>query len=83
MASLTSAAEDSQGMDDMMRILVGKLLTALSCVGGLNAPPYMTATDNHIGYMEKDPVRYRDSLEAFEEVLKTAKSQDVSTGHKP
>lgn len=37
-----------------------------------------TATDNHIGFMEKDPVRFNDSLEAFEEVLKIAKSQDVS-----
>jgi len=36
------------------------------------------ATDNHIGYMEKDPVRFNDSLEAFEEVLKIAKSQNVS-----
>ena len=37
------------------------------------------ATDNHIGYMEKDPVRYNDSLEAFEEILKIAESQEVST----
>ena len=36
------------------------------------------ATDNHIGFMEKDPVRFNDSLEAFEEILKVAKSQDVS-----
>lgn len=39
---------------------------------------FVVATDNHIGYMEKDPVRHNDSLEAFEEVLKIAKSQNVS-----
>lgn len=38
------------------------------------------ATDNHIGYMEKDPVRFNDSLEAFEEVLKIAKAHDVRIG---
>lgn len=38
----------------------------------------LAATDNHIGYMEKDPVRHNDSLEAFEEVLKIAVSQNVS-----
>ena len=36
------------------------------------------ATDNHIGFMEKDPVRFNDSIEAFEEVLQIAKAQDVS-----
>lgn len=37
----------------------------------------VAATDNHIGFMEKDSVRGNDSLEAFEEILKIAKSQDV------
>ena len=37
-----------------------------------------SATDNHIGYMEKDIERCNDSLEAFEEVLRIAKEQDVS-----
>ena len=37
-----------------------------------------SATDNHIGYLEKDPLRGNDSLEAFEEILKMAKEQDVS-----
>ena len=35
------------------------------------------ATDNHIGFMEKDPIRYNDSLEAFEEVLSIAKEENV------
>lgn len=38
----------------------------------------LVATDNHIGYMEKDQVRFNDSLEAFEEVLKVAKAENVS-----
>jgi len=38
----------------------------------------VVATDNHIGYMEKDPVRFNDSLESFEEILKYAQSKQVS-----
>lgn len=36
------------------------------------------ATDNHVGYLEKDQVRGNDSLETFEEVLKIAQEQEVS-----
>ena len=43
----------------------------------------IAATDNHIGYMEKDSVRHQDSLEAFEEVLKAAKAQNVSVTYQP
>ncbi|KDQ12534.1 hypothetical protein BOTBODRAFT_34499 [Botryobasidium botryosum FD-172 SS1] len=32
----------------------------------------MVATDNHIGYMERDPIRGQDSINSFEEVLKLA-----------
>ena len=38
----------------------------------------LQASDNHIGYMEKDPVRCNDSLESFEEVLRVAKEQEVT-----
>jgi len=38
-----------------------------------------TATDNHLGYLEKDVLRRNDSLEVFEEVLSIAKEQKVST----
>ena len=31
--------------------------------------------------MEKDPVRFNDSLEAFEEVLKIAKAQNVRSSY--
>ena len=43
----------------------------------LHHPP-LQASDNHIGYMEKDPVRCNDSLESFEEVLRIAKEQEVT-----
>ncbi|KAJ3162342.1 Double-strand break repair protein mre11a [Geranomyces michiganensis] len=38
-----------------------------------NAFRILLATDNHLGYMEKDPVRANDSFNAFEEVLKLAR----------
>lgn len=37
----------------------------------------MLATDNHIGYMERDPVRGQDSIRTFEEILKLAVEHDV------
>ena len=35
----------------------------------------LIATDNHLGFMEKDAVRYNDSFAAFEEIFLTAKSK--------
>lgn len=37
----------------------------------------LVATDNHLGFMEKDPVRGADSFITFEEILKTAKEKKV------
>jgi double-strand break repair protein MRE11 len=37
----------------------------------------LIATDNHIGYAEKDPVRGQDSLNTFEEILKIACANSV------
>lgn len=37
----------------------------------------MISTDNHLGYLEKDPVRGDDSFRAFEEVLQIAKANKV------
>lgn len=37
----------------------------------------MVATDNHLGYAEKDAVRGEDSFTAFEEILEMAVSEDV------
>jgi double-strand break repair protein MRE11 len=37
----------------------------------------MLATDNHIGYMERDPVRGQDALNTFKEVLELAVKHEV------
>ncbi|CAG8475965.1 4186_t:CDS:10 [Ambispora gerdemannii] len=42
-----------------------------------NAIRVLVATDNHLGYLERDPVRGQDSFKAFEEILKLAKDNQV------
>ncbi|GAA5871171.1 hypothetical protein JCM3774_006812 [Rhodotorula dairenensis] len=37
----------------------------------------LLATDNHIGYAEKDPIRGRDSINTFKEILDLAIANDV------
>ncbi|KIY49858.1 DNA repair exonuclease [Fistulina hepatica ATCC 64428] len=37
----------------------------------------LLATDNHIGYMERDPIRGQDSINTFREVLELAVQHDV------
>jgi hypothetical protein len=37
----------------------------------------LLSTDNHLGYMEQDPVRGLDSFSAFEEILYLAKLHKV------
>ncbi|KAJ6625057.1 DNA repair exonuclease [Mycena sp. CBHHK59/15] len=37
----------------------------------------MLATDNHIGYMERDPIRGQDSIDTFREILQLAVKHDV------
>ena len=39
----------------------------------------MVSTDNHLGYLERDPIRGNDSFAAFEEVLLLAKRHNVSS----
>ena len=39
----------------------------------------MLATDNHIGYLERDPVRGQDSINTFREILQLAVKHDVSS----
>ncbi|KAF9224725.1 DNA repair exonuclease [Gyrodon lividus] len=48
-----------------------------------NAEPDKTirillATDNHIGYLERDPIRGQDSINTFKEILQLAVKHDVS-----
>ena len=38
----------------------------------------MLATDNHIGYLERDPIRGQDSINTFKEILQLARKNDVS-----
>ena len=38
----------------------------------------MLATDNHIGYLERDPIRGQDSINTFKEILQLAVKHDVS-----
>lgn len=38
----------------------------------------MLATDNHIGYNERDPIRGQDSINTFKEILQLAVKHDVS-----
>lgn len=37
----------------------------------------LIASDNHIGFAERDPVRGNDSYDSFREVMEIAKAQDV------
>jgi double-strand break repair protein MRE11 len=37
----------------------------------------MLATDNHIGYLERDPVRGQDAINTFEEILQLAVKHEV------
>lgn len=39
----------------------------------------LIATDIHLGYLEKDPVRGNDTFVTFDEILDHAKKNDVST----
>ena len=39
----------------------------------------LIATDNHIGYLERDPVRGQDSINTFREILQLAVKHDVSS----
>ena len=37
----------------------------------------LIATDNHLGFMEKDPIRGNDSFNTFEEILQIANEKKV------
>lgn len=38
----------------------------------------LLATDNHIGYLERDPIRGQDSINTFREILQLAVKHEVS-----
>jgi double-strand break repair protein MRE11 len=37
----------------------------------------LVATDSHVGFEERDPIRKDDSHKSFDEVMQLAKTQDV------
>lgn len=43
-----------------------------------NAIRILVATDNHVGYEERDPIRKDDSWKTFDEILTIAKEREVS-----
>jgi hypothetical protein len=41
----------------------------------------LIATDSHVGYEERDPIRKDDSWRSFDEVMQLARTEDASTSH--
>lgn len=41
----------------------------------------LVATDSHVGFEERDPIRKDDSWKSFNEVMCLAKAQDVRPNH--
>ncbi|KAG6022784.1 Double-strand break repair protein mus-23 [Claviceps sp. Clav32 group G5] len=39
--------------------------------------PEVTATDNHVGYEERDAIRKDDSWRTFDEILNLARNEDA------
>ncbi|KAJ2811162.1 meiotic recombination [Coemansia furcata] len=44
---------------------------------GANTLSILVATDNHLGYMERDPIRGQDSFHAFSEIMQLARDRKV------
>ncbi len=62
------------------KCFTGQLLVSLTkylVLGPEDTFRIMLATDNHIGYMERDPVRGQDSINTFKEILRLAVKHDV------
>ncbi|KAG6333585.1 hypothetical protein ID866_5501 [Astraeus odoratus] len=59
----------------------GHAISAVSLKRALSDPDntirILLATDNHIGYLERDPVRGQDSINTFKEILQLAIKHDV------
>jgi hypothetical protein len=41
----------------------------------------LVATDSHVGYEERDPIRKDDSWRSFDEVMQLARTQDARPPH--
>ncbi|KAJ2488775.1 meiotic recombination [Coemansia sp. RSA 2050] len=44
---------------------------------GANTLSILVATDNHLGYLERDPIRGQDSFHAFTEIMQIARDRKV------
>ena len=51
---------------------------SLTFPAAANTIRILVATDNHVGYAERDPVRGNDSFTTFNEIMELAKEQDVA-----
>jgi len=54
-----------------------KVILMLSVGSDSDTIRILLATDNHVGYNERDPIRGDDSWKSFHEVLCIAKERDV------
>jgi hypothetical protein len=43
----------------------------------------LVATDNHVGYEERDPIRKDDSWRTFDEIINLARTEDVGCADLP
>ena len=46
-------------------------------IAAANTIRILIATDNHVGYAERDPVRGNDSVATYTEIMELAKEKDV------
>lgn len=54
-----------------------RMSSCCSALADVSALQILLATDNHIGYAENDPVRGKDSINTFREILQLAVANDV------
>lgn len=50
-------------------------------IDAANTIRILIATDNHVGYAERDPIRGNDSHTTFNEIMELAKERDVNHFH--
>ena len=59
------------------RAVLPTFVTQSNVSAAANTIRILVATDNHVGYAERDPVRGNDSFTTFNEIMELAKEQDV------
>ena len=55
------------------------LSSSANQVSGADTIRILIATDSHVGYEERDPIRKDDSWRSFDEVMQLARTQDVDS----